>query len=126
MLTIKGTATRENRRQKGKEMKKFNELPENVQQKIKNTLRAYDTVTVFFENGDYHFGICLKAHYADDHEYIGHYSADEIYTEEERILNYVNEFQCYPIEYKGKRDYAIFHTGKREVFKMVNGNIEIA
>lgn len=107
-------------------MKKFNELPERIQQKIKNTLKAYDEVTVFYEYGDYHFGTCLKATYGEDHEYIGTYYAKDVFTEEERILNYVNEFQCFPIQYKGKRDYSIFHTGKRETFKMVNGNIEIA
>ena len=107
-------------------MKNFNELPANVQEKIKNTLRAYDKVDVYFEHGEYHFGLCLKAKYGEDHEVIGTYYAKDVYTEEERILNYVNEFQSYPIEYKGKRDYSIFHTGKRETFKMVNGNIEIA
>lgn len=107
-------------------MKNFNELPASVQNEIKNTLRAYDSVTVFYEYGDYHFGTCLKKKYADDHEYIGTYYAKDIFTEEERILNYVNEFQCYPPQYKGNRDYSIFHTGKRETFKMVNGNIEIA
>lgn len=68
----------------------------------------------------------IKKHYAADHEVIGTYCAKDIYTEEERILNYVNEFQSFPMGYKGKRDYSIFHTGKPETFKMVNGNIEIA
>ena len=107
-------------------MKNFNELPENVQIRIKNTLRAYDHVDVYYENGEYHFGLVIKKTYAPDHVVIGTYYAKDVYTEDERILNYVNEFQCYPIEYKGKRDYSIFHTGKREVFKMVDGNIEIA
>ena len=107
-------------------MKNFNELPETIQSKIKNTLKAYEKVDVYFENGEYHFGLVLKKHYAEDHEVIGTYFARDIYTQEERILNYVNEFQSYPIEYKGKRDYRIFHTGKRETFKIVNGNIEIA
>lgn len=107
-------------------MKNFNELPENLQNEIKDYLRAYNKVTVWYENGRYTFGTCLKKTYAADHEFIGEYRADEIYTDDERILNYVNEFQSYPIQYKGKRDYSIFHTGKRETFKMVNGNIEIA
>ena len=107
-------------------MKNFNELPESVQNKIKNTLKVYDKVDVYFEYGEYRFGLVLKKHYAADHEVIGTYYAKDVYTEEERILNYVNEFQSYPIEYKGKRDYKIFHTGKQETFKMVNGNIEIA
>ena len=107
-------------------MKKLNELPIDVQERIKSTLNAYDEVDVFYEYGKYNFGVTLKSKYGEDHEYIGTYKAKEVYTEEERILNYVNEFQCYPIQYKGKRDYSIFHTGKRETFKMVDGNIEIA
>lgn len=106
-------------------MKKIYELPSDVQLKIKETLKAYDRVDVFYENGKYHFGLCVKKTYAPDHEVIGTYYAKDIFTEDERILNYVNEFQCYPINYKGKRDYTIFKTGKREIFKMVNGNIEL-
>lgn len=107
-------------------MKKIYELPGTVQLRIRNTLKAYDSVDVYYENGKYHFGTVVKKTYADDHEVIGTYYAKDIFTEEERILNYVNEFQSYPMNYKGKRDYSIFHTGKREKFKMVNGNIEIA
>ena len=106
-------------------MTNFNELPKDVQTTIKNRLRAYDKIDVYYEYGGYHFGLVLKREYAPDHKVIGTYYAKDIYTEEERILNYVNEFQSYPINYKGKRDYSIFHTGKRENFKMVNGNIEI-
>lgn len=107
-------------------MKNFIELPESIQNRIKNHLKAYDEVSVWYENGEYSFGTFIKRQYAKDHEFIGTYRSEDIYTEEERILNYVNEFQCYPIQYKGKRDYSIFHTGKRETFKMVNGNIQIA
>ena len=107
-------------------MKNFNELPEELKIRIKDYLKAYDEVSVWYENGRYSFGTVLKKNYASDHAYIGTYKASEIYNDEERILNYVNEFQCYPIQYKGKRNYSIFHTGKRETFKMVDGNIEIA
>lgn len=107
-------------------MKQFYELPGDLQLRIKDRLRAYDRVDVSYEYGEYHFGLCIKKTYGPDHEFIGTYYAKDIFTEDERILNYVNEFQCYPIEYMGKRDYSIFHTGKRETFKLVNGNIEIA
>ena len=36
-------------------MKQFNELPESVKNKIKDTLKAYDDVDVYYENGKYHF-----------------------------------------------------------------------
>lgn len=106
-------------------MKQFNELPESVKNEIKDTLKAYNEIDVFYENGEYHFGLCLKASYAKDHEYIGCFKASDIYTEEERILNYVNEFHEYPIQYKGNRDYAILKDYNAK-YKMVNGNIEVA
>ena len=97
-------------------MRAFNLLPIEEQARIKSTLKAYDEVVVFYENGSYTHGVCLKATYAPDHEYIGTYRADEIYTEDERIENYINEFNCYPPNYKGKRDYRVMHkmTDERE------------
>ncbi len=86
-------------------MKAFNELPVEERARIRNTLKAYDEVVVFYENGKYVYGVCLKSHYAPDHEYIGTYRAEDIYTEDERIENYINEFHAYPPNYKGKRDY---------------------
>ena len=107
-------------------MKEFATLPIELQDRIKSYLRCFNDVNVTYENGEYSFGICLKKKYADDFEYIGTYKAADVYTEDERILNYVNEFQSYPIQYKGKRDYSIFHTGKRETFELVDGTIRIA
>lgn len=118
-------------------MKNFNELPAELQERIKNYLRAYDECPVFYENGRYDFTICIKKEYAPDHEYIGTYKAKDIFTEEERIENYINEFVCYPINYKGKRDYDLlkkmdnsrdFDEDGNFVMlqgKMVDGNFEL-
>ena len=119
-------------------MKALNTLPIEEQNKIKGWLRAYDEVVVFFENGQYQYGVCLKSHYAPDHEYIGTYRADEVYTEDERIENYINEFHSYPSNYKGNRDYKMMHKmdDEREfnedytilthwVGRLVNGNFEL-
>ena len=106
-------------------MERFNSLPEEVQARIKDTLKAYDDVDVWYEDGRYTFGTVLKKSYAPDHRYVGTYRASDIYTEEERIINYVNEFHDFPMSYKGKRDYAILKN-YNAVFKMVNGNIVIA
>ena len=57
-----------------------------------------------------------------DHEYIGAYYAKDIYTEEERILNYCEEFHSYPPEDKGKRDYNIIRDYNAK-YKMIDGNI---
>lgn len=111
----------------GTNMTQFNELPADVRNEAKETLKAFDRVHVIFEHGKYHVsaGMALKNKYADDHRFVGTYYANEVFTEDERILNYVNEFQCFPIEYKGKRDYTMFHTGKREEFVMIDGDIVI-
>lgn len=110
-------------------MRDLNTLPIETIKKIKDVLKAYDEVNVYFENGQYHVstGHCLRATYGTDFKNIGTYKSKDVYTKQERILNYVNEFQDYPINYKGKRNYKDFHTGKRETFKLDNdGNIVIA
>lgn len=85
----------------------INNLPIDVQEKVKETLKAFDTVNVWFENGSYHVSTacCIKAVYSNDDKFIGTFSAKDIYTDNERIINYVETFHEYPIEYKGKRDY---------------------
>lgn len=88
-------------------MKKFNELPNEVKELVKDRLKVYDRTYVIFEYGEYHVssGLMLKNSYGSDHEFIGEYTAKEIFTPDERIINYIETFHCYPIEYKGKRDY---------------------
>lgn len=103
-------------------MKKFSTLPKEIQEEVKQTLRAYDDVTVWFENGRYRYGVSIKSKYAPDHEYIGTYYAENVYTEEERIINYCEEFHSYPIYYKGKRDYELIKDYNAR-YKMVDGNI---
>lgn len=90
-------------------MKNFIELPENVKSKVKETLRAYDEANVTFYDGEYHVSVAygLRSSYPSDFEVIGYYYASEVYSDDERILNYVNEFRSFPIEYHGKRDYSI-------------------
>lgn len=90
-------------------MTNLNALPQEVKERILRQLKAYDEVVVFYENGAYNFGVCLKAKYAPDHKYIGTYTAKEVYTLEERTINYIESFHEYPIWYKGKRDYKMLH-----------------
>lgn len=105
-------------------MTRLEALPVEVQNKIKDTLKAYDSVFVSYENGEYHFGLYIKKTYAADHKVIGTFYAKDIYTEEERILNYVDTFHDYPTQYKGKKDYTILKNYEA-TYKMVNDNIEI-
>ena len=88
-------------------MKKFEQLPKEVQNEIKETLKEYDRASVTFENGKYHVstGDCLKATYPEDYEVVGEYKADEIYTKEEQIINYVELFHEYPASYRVNRNY---------------------
>lgn len=106
---------------------KLNTLPKEVQDEVKNTLKAYDEAHVIYEYGEYHVsvGVALKAHYAPDHKVIGTFKANEIFTQDERIENYINTFQEYPIEYKGKRDYKTLNDGKRHTYKLVDGNLVV-
>ena len=88
---------------------------EDEQNKIKETLKAFDEVFVVYEYGQYHYGTgaCLKAEYAPDHEVIGTLYAEDIFTAEERIINYVESFHDYPIEYKGARNYRMLNEVER-------------
>ena len=101
---------------------RFEELPAEVQEMVKSNLHVYDQTHVSFEYGKYHVSpnVCLKAEYGEDHREIGTYRADEIFTEEERIENYINAFGEYPIEYKGKRDYEMMR--KMQEREMLEGN----
>ncbi|GHU36237.1 hypothetical protein FACS1894105_06250 [Clostridia bacterium] len=47
----------------------------------------------------------LCSRYPDDFKVIGDVSKDDIYTEDEQIVNYIEEFHDYPYNYRGKRDY---------------------
>ena len=111
--------------------KRFEELPADVQAEVKRVLRAYDECPVTYEYGRYDVGggICIKKNYAPDHEFVGVYYADDVFTEEERIINYAESFHEYSPLYKGKRDYTMWNKVGYDwnaKFKMVNGNLEIA
>lgn len=102
----------------------LNKLPAEVQNKVKKFLRAYNEVNVIYEYGEYHVGtgISLKAQYAADHVFVGTYKAKEVYTADERIINYVESFHEFPIEYKGKRDYKWLDTLTWESKVKFDGN----
>jgi hypothetical protein len=85
----------------------INNLPEEVKIKVANTLKVYDEETIVFEDGEYHFGNLIKAEYSADHKVIGTIYAKDYYTENERIANYINEFNEYPSNYQGNKDYSI-------------------
>lgn len=73
-------------------------LPEDIQDKVRGTLRAYDRCRVVFEYGKFSAGAgcCVKAHYNYDHFVCGEYFAADVYTPEERRQNFIEEFGYAP------------------------------
>lgn len=108
-------------------MTALNTLPTEIINQVKETLKAYDRAYVIYENGAYRVsvGIAITATYADDHKFIGEYKAVEVFSEEERVINYVESFHEYPGNYKGNRDYKMLNalTWDDKVKLDENGNI---
>ena len=89
----------------------FQNLPENVRAEALSTLKAFSEVNIIFENGRYNVstGISIRKSYPADHNFIGIVYADDVFTDDEKILNYIESFHDYPPQYKGKRDYQMLH-----------------
>ena len=112
----------------------FNELPKEVQEEVKDWLKVYNETHVTFENGHYKVSssISLLAKYPEDFKVIGDYKANEVFTAEERMVNYIVSFHDYPIEYKGTRDYLAkkeyekSHKGMDWNVRLENGNFVFA
>lgn len=96
--------------------KVLEQLPVEWQERVKETLKAFDRVNVVYENGEYSAstGVMLKHSYAPDHKVLGWVYADEVFTEDERIENYINTFFSYPMGYKGNRDYSLMRKMQDE------------
>lgn len=72
------------------------ELPELIQAQVKSVLRAYPRCMVTYEYGKFSVsaGHCIKSNYNFDHYVAGTYLDSNVYTEEERKQNYIEEFGC--------------------------------
>ena len=79
----------------------FEKLPEEIKDKVKETLKAFNKCSVIYEkrknigekeNFSVSVGICLQSKYSPDYFVCGDYKANEIYTEEERRQNYIEVF----------------------------------
>ncbi|MEG1495597.1 MAG: hypothetical protein RR406_04810 [Bacilli bacterium] len=91
-------------------------LPMEVQEKIKTTLKAYDECIVKFEYGKYNVNVnyCLQSNYARDRKFIGEFTKNDIYSNRQQIINYIEEFKSFPIEYKGIKDYNLKNKYENE------------
>lgn len=110
----------------------FKSLPNEVQDKIYDTLGAYDTCNVIFENGEYKVFTAsfIISNYPEDFRVVGYFHKDELFTEEEQITNYVNTFRSYPPNYRGPKDWGLLREvqeagwGEGRIFLvMVDGEI---
>jgi hypothetical protein len=73
-------------------------LPEETQNEVKNTLKAFGEVTVTYQNRkfDVSAAISVTSHYAYDHMVCGRYLQENVYTREERRQNFLEEFGYVP------------------------------
>lgn len=62
------------------------ELPEDVQEKVRQTLKVFNNANVVYEYNCFNVSAhtCIKSSYGYDHFVCGRYSAEEVYTKEER------------------------------------------
>lgn len=72
------------------------ELPELIQAQVKSVLRAYPRCMVTYEYNKFSVSAshCIKSNYSFDHYVAGTYLDSDVYTEEERKQNYIEEFGC--------------------------------
>ena len=84
-------------------------LPIEVQEEVESTLKAYDSVNIIFEYGEYKVrtSMAILREYASDHKVIGKVKKETVFTKEQQDLNYINTFRGFPISYKGEKDWAM-------------------
>ena len=112
-------------------MMTFNQLPEAAQQAVKRTLSAYATCTVWEDNatGNYKARAHTIISNNDSGEIcLGEYTALEVFTNEQRIINYVEQFKDYPFPlYTGTKDYTALLSyaanPKSYVVSITEGNV---
>lgn len=107
----------------------FSKLPLNVQSEIKQVLSAFDECSVEQNKADdYEINTSTVLHTGDYNKFIGRYKAEDVFTVEERIINYVKEFRDFPfgmgITYKGKKDWKMLNSNWKDVVMSDNGDLE--
>lgn len=82
-------------------------LPEEIKTEVLSTLMAYDTCYIYQDCVTLKYSVStaltLTAHSND--VIVETIQVTDVYTKEERQLNYANTFFDYPMSYKGVRDY---------------------
>ena len=107
---------------------RFNKLPVETQAKVKDVLCAYDTCTVEQNKNTKEYYVTTSTLLTNEYtrKFVMKVNKNDVFTKEEQIVNYVNEFKSYPLEYKGTRDYnklQLLDNNYKAI--LVNGNIDI-
>lgn len=73
-------------------------LPIEIQNKVKRILKAYSEVNVTYEYGEFRVstGYCIKSNYHYDNFVCGYYKQEDVYNEEQRRQNFIEEFGYVP------------------------------
>ena len=107
----------------------INTLPLSVQEEVRSVLMAFSTVYVTLKaDGKYTVDAHITLHNGPYDQFIGEFTCKEVFTLEERILNYVNEFRSFPYRctngahYTGKKDWEALNSDWTKA-EMVDGNI---
>ena len=112
----------------------FDALPLSVREKAKRTLRGFSEARIVYHDGEYHVytSSMLLGKYPDDFKVVGDVHKDDIYTPDEQIINYIECFHDYPLQYKGKYDYSMLDymhecrkNGEERKVKLVDGTARL-
>lgn len=94
-------------------MIEYKDLPQEAKDELRKALVAFPDASLW-RQGDKYFtteGVSIVKKYDDDYgwEHIGKYHDYEVFSDKERVENYINTFRDYPPEYKGLRNYSLMH-----------------
>jgi|TARA_A100001391_G_C4846154_1_gene218390 hypothetical protein len=109
---------------------KFSQLPTHVQTEIKSTLSAFSDCNVkLSKDGVYKVRTFTSVHTGEYDQFIGKYTSDEVFSVEERIINYVKSFRDFPfrvngVTYEGKKDWQAINSNWIDVVMNGNGDLE--
>ena len=92
-------------------MIEYDDLPQEAKDELRKALVAFPDASLW-KQGDKYFtteGVSIVKKYDDEYglEHIGKYHDYEVFSDKERIENYINTFRDYPSEYKGLRNYSL-------------------
>ena len=109
----------------------LNTLPASAVADLKSTLGAFNKAHLWKSGEDYKVVAHIMLSARDSEwSYVDTFTSEEIFTPNERILNYVRNFRGFPfrvgkdhLTYKGDKDYKAINSGWTEVTLNENGDL---